>query len=158
MLNPNFFLEHHEFYRQNHIKWKIKNLPTDPRKLLKVYRKQDYSFDWPNRVDLSERTKTIEQSWQLSRTTRRLTRQILENKVAAFAFQVWDKNKNTFWMGSLTLIFTLLNLETTRRGGPVAKCQLTSWRSISEKPCTDTVKTFWLLLDRGSILAWFCWF
>ena len=47
MLNPNFFLEHHEFYRQNYIKWKIKNLPTDPRKLLKVYRKQDYSFDWP---------------------------------------------------------------------------------------------------------------
>ena len=48
MLNPNFFLEHHEFYRQNYIKWKIKNLPTDPRKLLKVYRKQDYSFDWPS--------------------------------------------------------------------------------------------------------------
>ena len=47
MLNSNFFLEHHEFYRQNYIKWKIKNLPTDPRKLLKVYRKQDYSFDWP---------------------------------------------------------------------------------------------------------------
>ena len=48
MLNRNFFLEHHEFYRQNYIKWKIKNLPTDPRKLLKVYRKQDYSFDWPH--------------------------------------------------------------------------------------------------------------
>ena len=48
MLNPNFFLEHHEFYRQNYIKWKIENLPTDPRKLLKVYRKQDYSFDWPH--------------------------------------------------------------------------------------------------------------
>ena len=47
-----------------------------------------------------------EQSWQLSRTDGRLSRQFWEDYLAVSTFYVWDKNKNPFWMVSLTLIFT----------------------------------------------------
>ena len=47
-----------------------------------------------------------EQSWQSSRTDRRLSRQFWEDLLAVSTFKVWDKNINPFWMASLTLIFT----------------------------------------------------
>ena len=47
-----------------------------------------------------------EPSWRSSRTDHRLSRQFWDDQLAVFTFQVWDKNKNPFWMASLTLIFT----------------------------------------------------
>ena len=54
-----------------------------------------------------ERTHQInEPPWRSLRTDRRLSRQFWDDWLAVFTFQVWDKNKNPFWMASLTLIFT----------------------------------------------------
>ena len=76
------------------------------------------------------------QSRRSSRTNRQLSRQFWEDLVAVFAFLVWDKNKNPFWMGCLTLIFTLSVELRTHLASRVAQYQLTSWRSVSMKPCT----------------------
>ena len=47
-----------------------------------------------------------EPSWRSSRTDCRLSRQFWDDYLVVFTFSVWDKNKNPFWMASLTLIFT----------------------------------------------------
>ena len=54
-----------------------------------------------NRADLRERTKTMSRLGD-----RRLSGQFWNDQLVVFTIKVWDKNKNPFWMASLTLTFT----------------------------------------------------
>ena len=83
------------------------------------------------------------QSWRSSRTNRRLSRQFWEDWVTVFAFYVWDKNKNPFWMFFFYISLCLLNLEPTRPNGLMGCKVSTDLVKISFTVAMHMVFSWW---------------